>query len=122
MSDKKDILNAETISMLKTLESSPDSTDFLDDLIQTYFRDAPKTIKELGDAITDGDLGRIKHYAHKLKGSSRNLGVEQVGNHAANIEKNALDGQKATVQDFEEVQRAFAVASVELRSWIGRVS
>ncbi len=122
MTVEQAILNMETIAMLKSLESSPESTEFLDDLIQTYLRDAPDSIRQLSEAIEKGDLASIKHYAHKLKGASRNLGVVQVGELAGQMEARAIAGTKATKEEFGQITDAYKSAITSLQGLIGRIT
>ncbi len=121
MVDQDKILNLDTIMMLKSLESSPDATDFLDDLIKTYLTDGPSALTELAKAIEEKNPTQVRHFSHKLKGSSRNLGATVVGDLCAVIEANAIKGVIATAEELSAVGAAFDDAKVALEGWIGRV-
>ena len=73
-----EVLDHPTLSSLKDLEDPEDEVSFLDDLIETFVSQAPPIIKELQLAINTRDKNKTKHFSHKLKGFSRNLGASQL--------------------------------------------
>jgi len=71
---------------------------FVADLIQTYFVESSKTMKLLREAESDTDCIAVKNLAHKLKGSSRSLGLLRIGEICEEIELNP--GSKKQVLNF----------------------
>lgn len=55
-------------------------------LVDTYERDSSKTIESLAQAILEKDVTKIKKLSHTLKGSSRNIGAERMGDLAEHLE------------------------------------
>ncbi|GGY06299.1 ATP-binding protein [Paludibacterium paludis] len=62
------------------------------DLLETFFRVENPTA-ELGEALSGGDVVRLRDRAHALKGSALNLGLSDIGNLARDIEQAARQGR-----------------------------
>lgn len=75
---------------LKTFANAgnPFSLKLAYQLVETYERDASKNIEALAQAIQEMDTTRIKKLSHTLKGSSRNIGAERMGELAEHLEEN----------------------------------
>lgn len=63
------------LKKLISLERPTDDTSFLNELIHIYIDQAPGVIAKLTAAMDKNDPVEIVHFAHKLKGFCRNLGV-----------------------------------------------
>ncbi|MDG1751679.1 MAG: response regulator [Thalassotalea sp.] len=80
-----------------------------ENLINLFIEDSPALIKSLQRALEQGSDEDIVHYAHKLKGSARNLGGNNLGllceyfeNNARDIEKEQVDLHKQSLeQEFD---------------------
>jgi HPt (histidine-containing phosphotransfer) domain-containing protein len=89
-------------------------TDYLGELIQTYFDTAPKLIESLRDAIADSDTPVVQKAAHTLKGSSASLGASVLSSHCRELEMLARSqtlegapGYLASINsEYERVERA----------------
>ncbi len=85
------------------------STAF-DKMVQAYVEDLPSLVTSLEDAVNSKDAGQVQHYAHSIKGSSKNFGAVEL----ANVSKEIEDmGRADELQDvntlliglYEEVER-----------------
>lgn len=76
-----DLVSAETLSELKEILE-----DEFPLLITTYIDDADARMTRVRLAIAAGDAEQLKAEAHALKGSSRNLGANVVGELFAKME------------------------------------
>ena len=96
-----------------TARSSPRSS-------ATFLRTAPDHVSELRAAVADGDTGRVRQSAHRLRGESSALGAVELAGLCATLEEMALagrlDGAPATTA---AVDVAFGRAAAALRATIG---
>ncbi|MDA9951412.1 ATP-binding protein [Oligoflexaceae bacterium] len=82
-------LNNATLCMLRDLGEGNDDNSFLDGLIDTFTKETPHIISDMKHAVKNGRHNAINHLAHKLKGFSRNLGVEELANECEVLEHNS---------------------------------
>jgi len=66
-------------------------------LMQTFFRDCPGHLRQLREAVRDGDLERAGREAHVLKGSAGSVGFREMADTAARIVAAARHGDGAGV-------------------------
>ncbi|HYD64256.1 response regulator [Azospirillum sp.] len=66
-------------------------------LMQTFFRDCPGHLRQLREAVRDGDLERAGREAHVLKGSAGSVGFREMADTAARIVAAARHGDGAAV-------------------------
>jgi CheY-like chemotaxis protein len=96
------------------LAGNPFSLKLAYQLIEAYERDTQHTIQSLAAAIQDHNQKECKRLAHALKGSSRNIGAERMGELAEALESKessaALEWDPEVVRDihaeFESIQSA----------------
>ncbi len=81
-----------TISGLRSL-SGEDEPDFLKDLINIYFDDAEELMETLRKAIATLDIKSLEYAAHRLKGSSGNLGAMTLVGILQKLEDAAEEGR-----------------------------
>jgi CheY-like chemotaxis protein len=72
------VLDREVLAQLRTLVS-PARPRFLIDLVEKYSHGARTSLETLKRAVTANDHTELRAVAHSLKGSSRALGAERVG-------------------------------------------
>jgi HPt (histidine-containing phosphotransfer) domain-containing protein len=95
------------------IESEP---DLIVELIDLYLVDAPRQMTVMRKAMAETDKPSLKRAAHSLKGSSANLGANQMAALCAELEHaeyaNSLQSVGALVtrleQEFESVRQTFA--------------
>ena len=107
-------VSAETLSELR---------EILDDefplLITTYVDDADQRMIRLRAAIEAGDAEQIKAESHALKGSSRNLGANPVGDLFAKMEVLGNSGQLDDVSNLlADIEASLLTTQNYLRSLI----
>ena len=70
---------------LRMLQSAGE--DFVTPLIDTYLREAGGLVEKLGAAVQGGDGQLVRQLAHKLKGSSGNMGARPLAELCAKLEE-----------------------------------
>ncbi|MGK7903764.1 MAG: PAS domain S-box protein [Hormoscilla sp.] len=85
---------------LKRLNSiSKGRVEFQQRLLRVFMEKAEVDIAALGEAIAHSDFDQIQSYAHRLKGSSANVGASEVRAIAAQIETLARENTLANSQE-----------------------
>ena len=95
---------SEIIDLKDALERVQDDKELLAELFDIYQEDFVLKRKALGDAITTGDIPKIKEVAHSMKGSSGNISARPL--HAACLQLESL-AKQGTTDGMQEV--AFAI-------------
>ncbi len=111
------MIKSEAIESLRGLFDEPaEASHFLDELIRIFDEAGAETLAAMHATLAKKDTATLARLAHKLKGISRNLGAEPLGNRCASLE------DKATSSTFDEVAREveaiaaeFSASSSELR-------
>ncbi len=86
-------LAPDRLEILKNLD--PESgTAFYRKLLETFAQSAEKDFAELRGYVVAGAWGSVKPKAHSLKGSSRNMGADAMGNICQEIEALSFDPGK----------------------------
>ncbi len=85
------------------------STAF-DKMVEAYVEDLPKLATSLEEAINNKDYQQIQHFAHSIKGSSKNFGAVELADVSKEIEELSKQNQLQDVNTllialFEEVDR-----------------
>jgi len=100
----------------RLLESLGGDTDFLGELLGTYFDDSPRQIAAMQAAVSAGDAEGLRRAAHSLKSNSANFGalalsaeckeLEMTGK--AGVLEGAADKIVVVAADYEQVRAALA--------------
>lgn len=98
------VLDDEILTVLRSLERPGDSISFLNDLIDTFIRETPGTIRTLMEAVRRQNLRASLHAAHQLKGLSGNIGVTRLAGLAEWVE---LELEKSRFPDPQLLQAKF---------------
>ena len=94
-------LKKEEKSYLSNLQDSLNlSRDILMNLVDIYFKNVSQDLRHLEKSIKNKDFEEIRKYAHKIKGSSLNLKLDEIGKIASEMEKNSKE--KNSNFDYEE--------------------
>jgi two-component system, sensor histidine kinase and response regulator len=108
------------IARLREL-GEPNGPDLLGELIGMYLADAPRFMTELRQAVAASDCRSVMDTAHKLKGSSANLGAERLEEICRELEQiaraGALEGAEGLL---EKMNREFVVVRTVLTAEIGK--
>ncbi|MCH9650610.1 MAG: response regulator [Deltaproteobacteria bacterium] len=91
------------VSALERLQrlGSHNGRDLLGQMIEIFYREAPRRLKLLEKACATGDLKQIEYLSHSLKGSSMNLGAQGLTQRFRELEDLSRN------QDLHEARRAF---------------
>lgn len=92
-------------------EMTAGDPEFLEEIVGMYVDDSKGLIRELWSAVQSADAHALKVNAHKLKGSSLNMGANQVASLAKNLEEMGRSGDCATgAHILAELEREFGRA------------
>lgn len=80
---------------------SDGNEEFEVELLNIFFVETKTQLQVLSLAIHESDLPTIEHLAHKLKGSSGNVGFLDLYQHASLLERQARSGHLAPNADTE---------------------
>lgn len=72
--------------------------DVLRGLVRMYLDIAPKGIEEITAAVAKGDMEQMAFAAHSLKGSSVELGAEQLAELSQRLQMEAKTGDKELLE------------------------
>lgn len=102
------ILDPEAIANLRSF--SPDGTDdFLKEILGIFLEDTPLRIAELHSTFSAGDAAAFARAAHTIKGSSSNVGANELRALAAQLELDARqNGLAGLDRQVPELEAAFA--------------
>jgi signal transduction histidine kinase/CheY-like chemotaxis protein/HPt (histidine-containing phosphotransfer) domain-containing protein len=101
--------------MAATLESLGGDEKLLRDVLEVFFMEVPKHMKDLRQAIVDGNASDTQEISHTLKGELGYLGIPEVSRRAAELENL---GRKA---DLPSAQKLYYVFEVELSQVLSSV-
>ena len=93
-----EVIDVEVINQLK-VALGEDAKEIIDDLIQTYVGDAPNLINGMRESIKEQDTEKTRRFAHTLKGSSANLGLNELANACFVLEKAAKNEDLANAEE-----------------------
>ena len=107
-------VDRETIETLKMILE-----DRFDLLINTYITDCEGRRERLRKAIGNGDFNAIRHEAHGLKGSSRNIGANCFADICERVEHRACkEDDTGLEQDFAVIETKLAAVVDELATYL----
>jgi PAS domain S-box-containing protein len=108
-----------TISGLRSL-SGEDEPDFLKDLVDIYFKDAEELLATLRKAIATMDIKALEYAAHRLKGSSGNLGAMTLVGMLQKLEDTAEEGRLENgPQLLAKIETEYQRVELALRAEVG---
>lgn len=86
-----EISNDRILARLEVLGLLEDP-EMAQEVIDVFVYDAAQSLDELGRAIQAGDAQGCERLAHRIKGSSLNLGIDELGSLARSLEEKARSG------------------------------
>jgi HPt (histidine-containing phosphotransfer) domain-containing protein len=101
------------------LESVGGDQEFLGELLQTYFDDAPKLLGTLHTSLAAGNAEEFRRAAHSLKSNSASFGAVPLSRMCKELEDKgkagSLDGAGAMIaraeEEYERVRAALEAAA-----------
>ncbi|MEM1025398.1 MAG: Hpt domain-containing protein [Myxococcota bacterium] len=73
-------------------EAAGDDPEFIQELMELYLEDAAERLQELRAAVSNGSTDEVARSAHKLKGSSANVGAQGISDCAKTLEEMGKNG------------------------------
>ncbi len=112
------VLDQEAIATLRSL--SPDDGDvFLKEILGIFLEDTPARIAELHASKSRGDAVSFTRAAHSIKGSSSNVGAQELRLVAERLEAHSKQqGLEGTDPLVIELTGAFTRVELELRKFL----
>lgn len=108
------VINSEAIDNLRAL-SPDDGGSFLKEIIGIFLEDTPKRLADLHASRASGDAAVFVRAAHSIKGSSSNLGAEEVRAIAEHLEHHARQNGLTDIDaGVAALEAAFLHAKIEL--------
>jgi PAS domain S-box-containing protein len=96
-------------------ERMMDDKEIMVSVMESYLTDIPDLVKLLEEALSDGDMTETERLAHSIKGASNNMGGEDLGHLAYEIEKAAHLNETENMDDLiHELKTRFSVLESEL--------
>jgi HPt (histidine-containing phosphotransfer) domain-containing protein len=105
------------------LEMVGDDSAFVDDIVDTYLREAPEQLTGMRTALAASDHVTLSRHAHTLKGNSLTVGATALAAIARDLEERARAGDAAdagpTIDDAaaEFGRVATALEAARVRGW-----
>ncbi|MBP1910710.1 response regulator [Methanolobus bombayensis] len=98
------------------MENMMGDTEMIRKIIEIFLMDAPEQIKGLKKSMDEDNLEKLSEFAHKIKGSSVNIGGISLSNCAGKIEKAAMKGELEEVRSlFPEIEKEFELLVYRLK-------
>lgn len=103
-------------------EMTAGDPEFLREIVDMYIEDADGILGELGGALSRRDPERLRFHAHRLKGSSLNMGVGRMAELAKALEDfgkadecgpSALETFESLSKEMQVTREAFAALLAE---------
>lgn len=92
--EKKGVLDDKVVTELKSLMGDDCVT-----LYKTFLSSSEQNIRELNQAVKDGDIKNIETLSHALKGSSANIGAIRLSGACMEILE---DARKSVTENFDK--------------------
>jgi PAS domain S-box-containing protein len=108
------VLDHELLETWRSLSNSSNE-DFLAEIIEMFLCNTPKMIHELQEAVALGDYAKLKALAHKMKGSSANLGACRLAMVCSDLEQDAQPSEKPLEPMLQLLQSEYDLVSRRLR-------
>lgn len=112
MSDATLHVDAEVLYKIREMAEPNDGAEFLDDLILTYLEDLESMVPVLQSQASLPCCKGMTFIAHRLKGSSRQIGAHCFSNLFAKLEEAGKSGRK---MDFGVLINAIEVEFLEVK-------
>ena len=115
-SDKEQILNHDILDSLNKFIGSDPFAQYLSE----YLQNTMKNIERIGLAVASRDDVRIRHLAHKLKGSSGNIGALKLAWNCMQLEATTVEEKSEDVvcKQFNELESVFQDTKTAIESYI----
>jgi len=110
--NEKPISSSTPINTADVLKRCRQNPRIVVKLLESFGREAPRSLEQLSQAIVSGDLDQVAHSAHSLKGAAANVSAEALADLARELE------EKTKNQDLEGAAAYVDLLQVELNRCI----
>ena len=100
------------LPVLQDLQATA-GAEFVDELLGTFFEEAPALLASLRTALAQGDAEGFRRAAHSLKTNAQTFGAMALGERARALE---LGGLQSDAQGLDAVDAAYASAAAALEA------
>ena len=91
--------------------------DFVGELVETFFEEAPISLAEMGQALQNGDTETFRRSAHSLKSNAASFGAMQLASLAREMEYLGRDGRVDEAESkLPQVEISYQEAAEALRT------
>lgn len=115
VASRGDRVNLAVLRQLRISLGSEQGLNLVRELIDMFFEDTPKMLAQIREGITTKDTDKVELAAHSLKGNSRTMGANFMGELCAKLE---LKAKNHSLEDpekyFEELEQEFKLVQKEL--------
>lgn len=114
--DKEQVLRQDILDALSDFIGSAPFGRYLSE----YIDNTSKNIQSIGIAIASDDEERIRHLAHKLKGSSGNIGALKLAWNCVELEALTVEDQSQELlkRQYQKLEQVFQVTKVAINAYI----
>ena len=110
-------MTLDPVALTDLLEMVGDDSAFVDDIVDTYLRDAPDQLAGMRTALAAADIEALGRHAHTLKGNSLTIGATALAAIARDLEERARGGDTADAGPrIDEAAAEFARVAVDLEA------
>lgn len=103
------------LSVFNELQEATGS-DFIQELVATFFEEAPGILAELKSAATTGDLDQFRRAAHSMKSNANVFGAHELAELARQMELSGLGtDQEATSREIDALNEAYERSATSLK-------
>jgi HPt (histidine-containing phosphotransfer) domain-containing protein len=85
-------MTLDPVALTDLLDMVGDDSAFVDDIVDTYLRDAPEQLAGMQTALAAGDVETLGRHAHTLKGNSLTIGATALAGIARDLEERSRAG------------------------------
>lgn len=103
------------VSVFKELQDSV-GADFVVELVDTFFEEAPSMVAELRDAFSKSDAEAFRRAAHSLKTNAFTFGAIVLGEHARSLEQGGLPSDDTGLDKLDSLYAASVTALQALKN------
>ena len=100
------------LPVLQDLQATA-GAEFVDELLGTFFEEAPALLASLRTALAQGDAEGFRRAAHSLKTNAQTFGAMALGERARALE---LGGLQSDAQGLDAVDASYASAAAALEA------
>lgn len=105
----------------RALSRLDNDRELLVEIAELFLKEAPRLLRQIREALDDGDAERVRRAAHTLKGTVTNFGAAATRQKAGELEKVAEgDDLEEAATLFPEIEARLGGLQAGIRDWIGR--